>query len=338
MPGFLKSVHYETEISTMNQFFRSAAALALALAVSSGWAQAYPTKAIRMVVPFPAGGPVDQTARELGARLSASLGQSVIIDNRGGAGGLLGAEVVAKAQPDGYVLLFSSAGALAILPHIVPSMPYDPKKDLAAVTQALKVPAVLVVSANSAFKTFADLKAAASGDASRINYASAGSGTTPHLQAELLKREAKLNINHIPYRGAAPALTDLMGGQVDMMMADVPVVLPLIQSGKLRALAVTNGERIPVLKDVPTMRELGLPKVEAYNWYGMLAPAHTSPEIIGRLNSAVGVALHSPELMKQFEQQGVQVVASKPEEFAAFIAAESQRWGLLAKAVGAKME
>lgn len=322
----------------MNQFFRSVAALALALAASSGWAQAYPTKPIRMVVPFPAGGPVDQTARELGTRLGAAFGQSVIIDNRGGAGGLLGADLVAKAAPDGYVLLFSSAGALAIVPHIVPSMPYDPQKDLVAVTQALKVPAVLVVSADSSFKTFADLKAAAMGEASKINYASAGSGTTPHLQAELLKREAKLNISHIPYRGAAPALTDLMGGQVDMMMVDIPVALPLIQSGKLRALAVTNSERIPVLKDVPTVRELGFPNAEAYNWYGMLAPARTPPAVIDKLYTAVGAALHTPELMKQFEQQGVQVVASKPQEFAGFIAAESQRWGALAKAVGARME
>src|SRR5580765_3348079 len=253
----------------MNALFKSAAAVTLALAAASGWAQAYPTKPIRVVVPFPAGGPVDQTARALGAKLSTSLGQSIIIDNKGGAGGLLGADAVAKSPADGYTLLFSSAGALAIVPHIVPSMPYNPQKDLVAVTQALKVPAVLVVSANSKYKTFADLKAAATGDASKINYASAGSGTTPHLQAELLKREAKLNINHIPYRGAAPALTDLMGGQVDMMMVDIPVVLPFIQSGKLRALAVTNANRIPVLKDVPTVGELGLPKAEAYNWYGM---------------------------------------------------------------------
>ena len=322
----------------MNRFFRSAAALTLALTTVAGWAQAFPTKPIRLVVPFPAGGPVDQTARALGAKLSTSLGQSIIIDNKGGAGGLLGADAVAKAPADGYTLLFSSAGALAIVPHIAASMPYNPQKDLVAVTQALKVPAVLVVAANSKYKTFADLKAAATGEASKVNYASAGSGTTPHLQAELLKREAKLNINHIPYRGAAPALTDLMGGQVDMMMVDIPVVLPFIQSGKVRALAVTNAKRIPVLKDVPTMGELGLPKVEAYNWYGMLAPARTSPEIINKLYGAVAAALRAPDLKQQFEQQGVEVVASKPEEFGPFIAAESERWGSLAKAVGAKLD
>lgn len=322
----------------MNRLLKSAAALTLAVTALTGWAQAYPTKAIRMVVPFPAGGPVDQTARALGARLGTSLGQPIIIDNRGGAGGVLGADVVAKSPADGYTLLFSSAGALAIVPHIVPSMPYNPQKDLVAVTQALKVPAVLVVSADSKYKTFADLKAAATGDASKINYASAGNGTTPHLQAELLKREARLNINHIPYRGAAPALTDLMGGQVDMMMADIPVVLPLIQSGKLRALAVTNARRIPILKDVPTMAELGIPKAEAYNWYGMLAPARTPPEVIQKLYAAVGAALRSPDLKQQFDQQGVEVVASKPEEFGSFIFAESERWGTLAKAVGAKLD
>ena len=322
----------------MHRILKTAAALALAATAIAATAQAFPTKPIRLVVPFPAGGPVDQTARSLGAKLSNSLGQSIIIDNKGGAGGLLGADAVAKATPDGYTLLFSSAGALAIVPHIVPSMPYNPQKDLVAVTQALKVPAVLVVSSTSKSKSFADLKTAATGEASKVNYASAGSGTTPHLQAELIKREAKLNINHIPYRGAAPALTDLMGGTVDMAVIDIPVVLPFIQSGKLRALAVTSATRIPVLKEVPTVGELGIPKAEAYNWYGMLAPAHTPAEVINKMYVAVGAALKSPELKQQFEQQGVEVVGSKPEEFAPFIAAESARWGTLAKAVGAKLD
>jgi tripartite-type tricarboxylate transporter receptor subunit TctC len=322
----------------MHKFLKSAAAIALGIAALSVAAQGYPNKPIRVVIPFPAGGPVDQTARALGAKMGAALGQTLVIDNKGGAGGLIGADAVAKAPADGYTVLFSSAGALAIVPHLTASMPYDPQKDLIPVTQALKVPAVLVVSAASPYKTFAELKAAATGQGSKINYASAGSGTTPHLQAELLKREAQLNINHIPYRGAAPAITDILGGQVDMMMVDIPVALPFIQSGKLRALAVTNSKRIPIMKDVPTMAELGVPKAEAYNWYGMLAPARTPADIVGQLYTTTGAALHSPELLKQFEQQGVEVVASKPEEFGAFIAAESARWGALAKAVGAKLD
>ena len=322
----------------MKILFRSAAALALTLAAASGWAQAYPSKPIRVIVPFPAGGPVDQTARALGAKLSTALGQPIIIENKGGAGGVLGADAVAKAPADGYTLLFSSAGALSIVPNIAPSMPYNPQKDLQAVTQALKVPTVLVVSANSKYKTFADLMNFAKANPDKVNYGSAGSGTTTHLEVELLKREAKLSMNHIPYRGAAPGLTDLMGGQVDLMMVDVPVVLPFIKAGKLRALAVTSATRIPVLKDVQTTAELGLPKVEVYNWYGMLAPAHTPPEIINKMYGAVGAALRSPDLKEQFAQQGVEVVASKPEEFGPFIFAETARWGTLAKSVGAKLD
>lgn len=325
----------------MNSILKSALTMTMTLALlaSSGWSQAYPAKPVRMVVPFPAGGgPVDQTARLLGTKLSAALGQPFIVDNKGGAGGVLGADAVAKAPADGYTLLFSSAGALSIVPNIAPSMPYNPQKDLQAVTQALKVPAVLVVSANAKYKDFESLLAAIRANPQKFNYASAGSGTTPHLQAELLKREAKLSINHIPYRGAAPALTDLMGGQVDLMLADVPVVLPFIQSGKLRALAVTSAKRIPVLKDVPTTTELGLPKVEIYNWYGLLAPAGTPEVVIDRLYLAVGTALRSPDLKDQFMQQGVELVASRPDEFGPFIFAETARWGALARSVGAKLE
>lgn len=326
----------------MSRIFRSTAALAvtvtLTLAVTSAWSQAYPTKPIRMVVPFPAGGPVDQTARALGAKLSSSLGQQIVIDNKGGAGGVLGADAVAKAPADGYTLLFSSAGALSIVPNLAPSMPYNPQKDLQAVTQALKVPTVLVVAEGSKYKTFADLVNYAQANPGKVNYGSAGSGTTTHLEVELLKREAKLSLNHIPYRGAAPGLTDLMGGQVDLMMVDVPVVLPFIKAGKLRALAVTSTTRIPVLKEVPTTTELGLPKVEVYNWYGMLAPAHTPTEVINKMYNAVGAALRAPDLKAQFTQQGVEIVASKPEDFGPFIFAETARWGMLARTVGAKLD
>jgi tripartite-type tricarboxylate transporter receptor subunit TctC len=322
----------------MNRFLRCAAAVALASSAVAGWAQAWPSKPIRMIVPFPAGGPVDQTARALGTRVGAALKQPLLIDNKGGAAGVLGADAVAKAPADGYTLLFSSAGALSIVPNIAPSMPYNPQKDLQAVTLAVKVPTVLVVSADSKFKTLADLLDAARANPDKLNYASAGSGTTTHLEVELLKREAKVQMNHIPYRGAAPALTDLMGGQVDLMMADVPVVLPFIKAGKMRALAVTGIRRIPVLKEVQTTAELGLPKVEVYNWYGMLAPARTPPEIVDRLYREVNTALRTPELKESFAQQGIEVVGSRPEEFGPYIFAETARWGALARAVGAKLD
>ena len=313
-------------------------AMPQAMAQTAAATSTYPTKPIRIVVPFPAGGPVDQTARLLSARMSTILGQPVLIDNKGGAAGVLGADTVAKAPGDGYTLLFSSTGALAIVPHITPSMPYKPQTDLRAVTQALKVPTVLVVSATSSYKTYADLAAAARAAPEKLNYASAGSGTTTHLEVEMLKREAKLNFNHIPYRGAAPALTDLIGGQVDLMMADVPVVLPFIQAGKLRALAVTSAERIPVLPAVQTMAELGVPGMEIYDWYGMVAPAQTPTAIVEQLQRAASAALKSPELSKVFAEQGVTVVASSPDEFGKFIASESVRWGAVAKAVGARLD
>jgi tripartite-type tricarboxylate transporter receptor subunit TctC len=299
---------------------------------------AWPTKPIRVVVPFPAGGPVDSTMRALGAKMTATLGQTVVIDNKGGAAGVLGADNVAKSPPDGYSLLFSSTGALAIVPNLASNLPYNPQKDLQPVTQALKVPTALVVSASSKYNSLNDLLADARARPGKINYASAGSGTTTHLEVELLKREAKVEMAHVPYRGAAPAITDILGGQVELMMADVPVVMPFIKGGKLKALVVTSDRRIPVLPQVPTTAELGLPKVEVYDWYGMLAPAGTPPAIVERVHAAVAQALRSPELRKTFAEQGVEVVASRPDEFGPFIFAETARWGALARSVGARLD
>ena len=323
----------------MKSMFKHAFILLLTLNIPLGWcADTYPSKPITVIVPFPAGGPVDQTMRLIGTKLSVSLGQPIIIDNKSGAAGLLGANAVAKASPNGYTLLFSSVGALAIVPNIAPSMPYNPQKDLEAVTQVVKVPTVLVVSVDSKYQTFNELLNAARANPEKINYASAGSGTNTHLAVELLKREAKISANHIPYRGAAPAISDLMGGQVDFMIADAPVVLPFIKAGKLRALAVTSAKRIPVLKTTPTTAELGYPKIEVYNWYGMLAPAKTPKEIVDQLYLAIKEAAQSPELKTQFAEQGIEVVTSKPTDFGPFIFAETARWGALAKSVGAKLD
>jgi tripartite-type tricarboxylate transporter receptor subunit TctC len=200
------------------------------------------------------------------------------------------------------------------------------------------VPTVLVVAADSPYRTYADLSRAVRAAPDKLAYASAGSGTTTHLEVEMLKREDRLQLTHVPYRGAAPALTDLIGGQVALMMADVPVVLPFIQSGKLRALAVTSAVRLPVLGTVPTLAELGVGGMEVYDWYGMLAPARTPDAIVERLHRTVAEALASPELAKGFAEQGVTVVASPPDAFGRFIVSESERWGALAKAVGARLE
>ena len=192
--------------------------------------------------------------------------------------------------------------------------------------------------ANSKFNTLGELVAYAKAHPGKLNYASAGSGTTTHIEVELLKREAKIDMAHVPYRGAAPAVTDILGGQVELMMADVPVVMPFIKDGKLKALAVTSAKRIPVLPQAPTTAEAGLPKVEVYDWYGMLAPAGTPKPIVERMHEAVAQALRSPELKKTFAEQGVDVVASRPEEFGPFIFAETARWGALARSVGAKLD
>jgi tripartite-type tricarboxylate transporter receptor subunit TctC len=322
----------------MGGIMKAFAALACASIALGVGAQDYPTKPIRIVVPFAAGGPADIQARWLGNKLGAALGQQVIVDNRGGAGGILGAQAVATAAPDGYTLLYSAVGAIAIAPYIAEKVPYNPSEDFVPVVHVATAPSVLVTSAGSPYRNLADLVKHAKANPGKVSFASAGPGTTPHLGAELLKREAAINMVHVPYKGAAPALTDVVSGVVDVMFADAPVVLPFVRGGKLRPLVIGTPQRAPSLPDVPTTTEAGYKGAQVSTWYGMLAPAKTPPAVLTRVNKEVNAILASTDGKAFFAGQGLQVNGGTAEEFGSFIKAESSRWTALAKAAGAKME
>lgn len=302
------------------------------------FAQEFPTRPIKLVVPFAAGGPADTQARWLGVKLGALLGQQVIVDNRGGAGGLLGAQAVATASADGYTLLFSSVGALAIAPYIADRVPYNPEQDLLPIVRFATAPTVLVVNAKAPYPSTAAVVAHAKTAPGRVSFASAGPGTTTHLGAELLKREAGVDMVHVPYKGAAPALNDVLGGLVDVMFADAPVVLPFIRAGRLKALAVGTPKRIAALPDVQTTAEAGYKGVLVSTWYGVLAPAKTPPAIVAKVNKAVNAVIASADGKAFFAAQGLEANGGTPEAFSGFIQSESTRWTALAKAAGVRMD
>jgi tripartite-type tricarboxylate transporter receptor subunit TctC len=297
-------------------------------------AQDFPSKPIRLVVPFPPGGPNDLIARVVGQKLQEILKQQVVIDNRGGAGGALGTDVVAKAAPDGYTIAISSSGALAISISMQEKLPYDTLKHLKPVTLVATVPELLVAATSLPAKDLKELIALARAKPGTLNYASSGPGGMPHLAGELLKVAAKVDIVHVPYKGAAPAVNDLLGGQVQMAFFDLPVLLPQVEAGKLRPIAVGSRERAPSLKDVPTTAELGYPQVVAENWYGMVAPIATPPAIIARLNQATVEALRDPGVKEKLSSQGLTLVGDTPEAFTAYIRAEIEKWAKVAKAAG----
>ena len=301
-------------------------------------AQAYPNKPVRIIVPFPAGGPADLFGRALAQAMAGSLGQPVIIENRAGVGGVLGVDTVAKAPPDGYLLALNSGSAVAIAPFSMEKMPYDPKKDLALITTVVKVPEVLAVHPSLPVNTLAELIAYAKANPGKINFGSAGGGSITHLAGELLKAEADVNMVHVPYKGAAPAVQDLLGGQVQMGVFDVPVLLPHIRSGKLKALAITSANRSSALPDVPTTAELGYPKVNSDNWYGLVAPAGTPPEVLTRLHASATAALRSPEVIEQYAKVSGIAFPSSPAEYAVFIDTEQAKWGPVVKAIGFKQQ
>jgi tripartite-type tricarboxylate transporter receptor subunit TctC len=313
------------------------AGLSLLLPASSASAEDFPARQLRLIVPFPPGGPSDIIARVIGQRMSEIIKQPVIIDNRGGQGGVLGTEVLAKAAPDGYTIALSSAGALAISPTME-KVAYDPLKDLQAVTLVAKVPEMLVVATDVPAKNMTELVALAKAKPGKLNFASSGPGSLPHLAGELLKLTAKIDIVHVPYRGAAPAVNDLLGQQVQMVFLDLPILLPQIKAGGLRAIALGAPERAPTAMDVPTTTEVGLPEVQAENWYGLVAPAGTPAPIVARLNQIASEAMRDPGVKEKLAVQGAELIGDSPEHFHAFLESELARWAKVIKDAGVAVE
>lgn len=311
--------------------------IAAAMPVAAA-AQAYPSKPVRLIVPFPAGGPADIFGRVLAQGMSNALGQPVVVENVSGVGGVLGVDRAAKSAPDGYTLVLNSSSSVSIAPFSMTKMPYDPQKDLALVTTVVRVPEVLAVNPVLPVNTLAELIAYARANPGKVNFGSAGAGTITHLAGELLKVEANINLVHIPYKGAAPAVTDLLGGQVQMGVFDVPILLPHIRAGKLKALAITSARRASSLPDVPTTGELNYPKVNSDNWYGLVGPAGIPQAILKRIHAAAITALNAPDLIAQYGKVSGVPMPSSPEEYAAFIAAEQTKWGAVVKAIGFKAE
>jgi tripartite-type tricarboxylate transporter receptor subunit TctC len=307
--------------------------LALPPAITVAAADDFPSKPIRLIVPFPPGGPNDIIARVVGQRMSEIVNQPVVIDNRGGQAGVLGTDVVAKAAPDGYTIAITSASSLAITPSME-KIAYDPQKDLAPVTLVAQVPEMLVVASNVPASNMAELVALAKAEPGKLNFASAGVGGLPHLAGELFKITAKIDIVHVPYKGASPAINDLLGHQVQMTFLDLPVILPQIKAGNLRPIALGAKSRSPLAPDVPTTAEVGMPDVLAENWYGMVAPAATPPAIVDKLNRITTQAMSDPTVIQRLSDQGLTLVPQSPEQFRTYIAAESAKWAKVIKDAG----
>ena len=301
-------------------------------------AQDYPSKPVRFVVPFAPGGTTDVLARLVGEKLSASLGQQFVVDNKPGAGGNVGTAQVAKAEPDGYTLLMGTVGTHAINASIYPSLPYDPVQDFAPVTLVATVPNVLVVNPEVPANSVAELIALAKEKPGELNFASSGNGTSIHLSGELFKAMTGVDIVHVPYKGSGPAVVDLLGGQVEMMFDNLPSSAPHIKAGKLRPLGVTSKERSPTLPDVPTIAEAGVPGYEALSWFGVLVPAGTPDAVVTRLQQEIAKILADPAMRERFAELGAVPAGDTPAEFAAFIGSETAKWADVVQKAGITLE
>jgi len=305
---------------------------------TSALAQAYPTKPVTIIVPFAAGGTTDILARIIGQALTAELGQSVVVDNRAGAGGNIGGQAAAKAAPDGHTLFMGTVGTHAINASLYKKMPFDPVKDFAPLTRVANVPNLLVANPAQPYKSVKDLIAYAKANPGKVNFGSAGNGSSIHLSGELFKSLAKVDMQHVPYKGSAPAVTDLLGNQIGIMFDNMPSAIQHVRSGKLVPLAVTTAKRSPELPNVPTIAEAGVPGYEATSWFGMFAPAGTPAPVLAKLNAAIVKVLAQPDVKKKINEQGAEVYSETPEQFAAFIQAESVKWGKVVKESGASLD
>ncbi|MCW5632570.1 MAG: tripartite tricarboxylate transporter substrate binding protein [Rubrivivax sp.] len=314
------------------------AASTLATATGGAFAQAWPAKPIRLVVPFPPGGGTDTIARETSQRVAAATGWTFVIDNKPGAGGNLGVDSVAKAPADGYTIVIGQTSNLAINPTLYAKMPYDSQKDLAPIVLLANAPLVMVTGTTTPYKTLADAVNAAKGKPGAINFASPGNGTVAHLTSELFQKAAGVKTQHIPYKGAAQALTDVISGNVELYMSSVPTLIGQIRNGKLRPLAVTSAKRVDDLPNVPTINESGYKGFDAVTWFGLLAPAGTPKDVIAKLNAEFNKALQSPEVRKSLGEQGADPAGGTPEQFAALIKDDLPRWGKVVKESGAKID
>ncbi len=322
----------------MNAWILAGVLLAAALAPPCAAAQGYPAKAIRMIVPFPPGGPNDILGRVVAQKLTEQLGQQVVVDNRGGAGGIIGAELAARAVPDGYTLLLGGTASLSINPGLHRKLPYDPLMDFAPVSLVGTAPSILVTHPSLPVKAVRDVIALARARPGQLNFASAGIGTPPHLAGELFKSMAGVDTVHVPYKGGGPALVDLIAGQVNMYFSGISAALPLVRDGKLRGIAVTSAKRTALMPDTPTIAESGLPGYEVGNWYAIVAPAATPKAIVMRLNHEIVTALAVQDVKKRFVELAADPLGSTPDELLQYNRSEISKWAQVIKSAGIKPE
>lgn len=313
------------------------AAPVLALAAGHAWAQSYPNRPVKLVVPFPPGGSADALARTIGERIGKAMGQPVVVENKPGAGGIPGASAVATAPADGYTLLFANTN-IAINPSLYKKLPYDTAGAFAPVVLMVQVPNLLLVPADLGVSSVPDLIALAKSRPGRLNYASAGNGTFPHLAVEMFKHLSGTSITHVPYKGAAPALTALLSGEVQLLSNDLVTATQHVKSGKLRALAITSATRSPALPDIPTLAEAGLRDYVAVGWQGIMVPSGTPAAVVDRLNNEINKALSDPELRASLSSQGLLVAGGSVQQFADFLRQDTARWAATVKASGASVD